>query len=83
MTDEHVEIALVGGLFQAGETMVQPFRAAVGKRLVSFELIPAELPPAVGAAILALQAAGVELNPSALQTLRQAIQARSATKGTV
>ncbi len=82
MTDEHLEIALVGGLFQAGEIMVQPFRAAVGKRLASFELIPAELPPAVGAAILALQAAGVELNPSALQTLRQAIQARSATKGT-
>jgi glucosamine kinase len=69
MNDETVEIALVGGLFQAGEVIVGPFRTALRSRLADFRLIPAELPPSAGAAILALELAGERLSTDAQAAL--------------
>jgi N-acetylglucosamine kinase-like BadF-type ATPase len=51
------ELALVGGIFQAGEIVLQPFADAVHARLPLCRLLPAELPPVLGAGLLALEMA--------------------------
>lgn len=64
------ELALVGGLFRAGETVITPLTAAVHARLPACRVTLPELPPAVGAALLALRALGVNLNDDCLGGLR-------------
>ncbi|MBX2999720.1 MAG: hypothetical protein KF893_14470 [Caldilineaceae bacterium] len=49
------ELALVGGIFQAGEIVLQPMRAAVHARLPHCRVLHAEQPPVLGAGILALK----------------------------
>jgi N-acetylglucosamine kinase-like BadF-type ATPase len=49
------ELALVGGIFQAGEIVLQPMRTAVRARLPHCQVLLAELPPVLGAGILALE----------------------------
>ena len=50
-----VEVALVGGIFSAGEITLEPFRQAVYRRVPDSSLVHAEQSPVVGAAILARQ----------------------------
>lgn len=57
----HRELALVGGLFNAGEAILAPLREAVYRRLPGWRLVRAELPPASGAALLALQSLGIPI----------------------
>jgi N-acetylglucosamine kinase len=71
MTGAPVEIALVGGLFQAENVVVESFRATVADYLGAFEVRTPELSPAAGAALLALDMAGAEASPAALRALRQ------------
>ena len=71
MTGAPVEIALVGGLFQAEDVVVESFRATVADYLGAFEVRTPELSPAAGAALLALDMAGAEASPAALRALRQ------------
>lgn len=49
------ELALVGGLFRAGDAVVEPLRRAVASRLRACRVIFPELPPVLGACLLALQ----------------------------
>lgn len=65
-----IELALVGGIFNAGEITVGALREAVTQRVDDCTLVRPELPPVVGAGILALRVAGVELTPAQLQALR-------------
>lgn len=73
------ELALVGGLFQAGDLLEQPLRAAVANMLPDCRITRAELPPAFGAGLLALQIAGVVPEPAMQEALRQAAQSASAS----
>lgn len=66
------ELAVVGGLTNAGAALFQPLTQAVQARLPNFRVLPAELPPAVGAALLALEQAGAAAGPAALEALRAA-----------
>jgi N-acetylglucosamine kinase len=68
------ELAMVGGLFQAGDIFVQRFKAAVLDKLPACRVIPAELPPVLGAGLLALQLLNVPLNDGVRQSLRQAAE---------
>jgi N-acetylglucosamine kinase-like BadF-type ATPase len=52
--DNVCELALVGGLFNAGEIVVQPLRNAVQHRLPNCKVNLAELQPVLGACLLAL-----------------------------
>ena len=61
MWGEPVEVALVGGVFSAGEITVGPFRRAVNRRLPDSTLVHAEKPPVIGAAILAKQIADADI----------------------
>lgn len=51
------ELALVGGIFQAGEIVLRPFTDAVHARLPGCRVLPAEQPPVLGAGLLALEMA--------------------------
>ncbi|MCB0114181.1 MAG: hypothetical protein KDD84_08820 [Caldilineaceae bacterium] len=55
MDGDTVEIALVGGLFQAGDLFVKPFADAVARQLPSIRLVWPERSPTLGAGILALE----------------------------
>jgi N-acetylglucosamine kinase-like BadF-type ATPase len=64
------EIALVGGLFNAGTIILQPLHAAIGTRLPNARLLPAEQPPVVGACLLALER--IDIRPDAgIEALNQ------------
>ncbi|MCB0159258.1 MAG: hypothetical protein KDD83_14070 [Caldilineaceae bacterium] len=65
-----IELALVGGVFSAGEITVGALRNAVDRRLDDCTLVWPELAPVVGAGILALRMAGVELDEAQLRALR-------------
>jgi N-acetylglucosamine kinase-like BadF-type ATPase len=64
------ELALVGGLFRAGDIFVLPLREAVGERLPQCQISLAELPPVLGACLLALQELGRDLDPAIIHQLR-------------
>jgi N-acetylglucosamine kinase len=72
IADESCELALVGGLFQTDGLLEQPLRTVVERRVPGCRVARAELPPAVGAALLALEIAGVTPEPATLETLRNA-----------
>lgn len=67
-----VEICLVGGVFQAGPLVVDAYRQAILDRLPLAELRRPELPPVLGAGILALQLAGIEIDGEVLRRLDEA-----------
>lgn len=54
-----LEIALTGGLLKAGETFQGPLRRAIGARLPGSRVLLAELPPVLGACLLALECLGI------------------------
>ena len=64
------ELALVGGVFQAGDLVLTPFTRAVHDRLPNCILIPAELPPVLGAGVLALALHGIVLDAERVRSLR-------------
>ena len=66
------ELAMVGGLFRAGDIFVQPFKNAVLDRLPHCHIIPAELPPVLGAGVLSLQMLNIAIDEDVSQALRQA-----------
>jgi N-acetylglucosamine kinase-like BadF-type ATPase len=71
-TDGPCELALVGGLFRAGDIFTQPLKGAIWQRLPHCRIIPAEAPPVLGACVLALQSLGIKLDDSTLQALHEA-----------
>ena len=68
--DGNCELALVGGLFNAGDIVLSPLRLAIQNRLPECRILLAELPPASGAALLALKNIGVSLSSGQTAKLR-------------
>jgi N-acetylglucosamine kinase-like BadF-type ATPase len=71
LDDQPCELAVVGGLTNTGDLLLAPFREAIRARLPLCTIRQAELPPAVGAALLALQHTGQPVNPTILSAARQ------------
>lgn len=72
MLDGLCEVALVGGLLNAGDVIIQPLRAAIAQRLPNSRIQMAELSPVAGACLLALQNLGIPASQqiiAALQTM--------------
>jgi N-acetylglucosamine kinase-like BadF-type ATPase len=66
-------IAAVGGLVQAGETFLGPLRRALAEATPQLRLLPSKLPPAAGAALLAIEQLGLPLSDDVVERLgRQA-----------
>ena len=68
------DLATVGGLFRAGDIFVQPFKNAVLGKLPHCRIIPAELPPVLGAAVLSLQMLDVAIDEGLTQSLHRAAE---------
>lgn len=66
------ELAMVGGLFRAGDIFVRPFKNAVLGKLPHCRVIPAELPPVLGACVLSLQMLDIAIDEDVTQSLRRA-----------
>lgn len=69
MMQGRVELALTGGLFQAGDVVVQPLREAVLQQLPDCEIMYGELPPVLGACLLALEQRGIPVEATVIQNL--------------
>ena len=69
-TGQPYELALVGGLFNAGNVVFSPLSAAIQKQLPGCQIVFAELPPASGAALLALRGLGISLSNIRVAELR-------------
>jgi N-acetylglucosamine kinase-like BadF-type ATPase len=65
------ELALTGGVFRAGELVVDLFHKAVRARLPQCRIVMAELPPVLGACLLALRFLDIRLSPKQMRSLRQ------------
>jgi N-acetylglucosamine kinase len=68
-TASSCELAMVGGLFRSGDIFVQPFKNAVLDRLPQCYIIPAELPPVLGAGVLSLQTLDITIDEGVSQSL--------------
>jgi N-acetylglucosamine kinase-like BadF-type ATPase len=69
MDQNRSELALVGGLARAGAALTAPLEAEVTRRLPGCTLLPAELPPALGAGLLALEIAGIAPSIAVVENL--------------
>jgi N-acetylglucosamine kinase-like BadF-type ATPase len=69
-TGESCELALAGGLFNAGESVLSPLYVAIQDRLPGCRILFAELPPASGAALLALKNLGISLSSTQTAALQ-------------
>ena len=63
------EVTLTGGLWRAGDTVLTPFRETLADLLPAARIVMPELPPVIGACVLALQAAGVAVDAAIAQRL--------------
>lgn len=72
MTRDRLEVVTVGGLFSAGDQLLRPLEGELALRLPSARLVTPELPPAAGAALLALGLLGVPTGEAMLRDLAAA-----------
>lgn len=65
------EVTLTGGLWRAGAPVLTPFHTALGGALPNATVVMPELPPVLGACVLALQQVGVVVDAAVLQMLHE------------
>ena len=76
--DGPVAVGPVGGVFDAGRTILHPLKEALARTAPSAVLVPPRLAPAAGAILLAMRAAGVTLAPPVLALLAATWELRRA-----
>jgi hypothetical protein len=67
-------------VFDAGPVFVRPFREALAARAPGAVIVPPRLEPAVGALLLAFEAAGLPLTPVRLALLAATWELRSPSR---
>lgn len=68
---EHCELSLTGGVFQAGDFIIERMRTAVQERVPGCKVMMAELPPVIGSCLLALQSLKIQLSAVKIQDLQK------------
>jgi glucosamine kinase len=76
--DGTVAVGPVGGVFDAGRTILRPLREALARAAPAAVLVPPRLAPAAGAVLMALRAAGVAVTPAVLALLAATWEVRRA-----
>ena len=76
--DGPVAVGPVGGVFDAGRTILKPLGEALARTAPSAVLVPPRLAPAAGGVLLAMRAAGVQLTPPVLALLAATWELRGA-----
>ncbi|HET7263361.1 MAG TPA: BadF/BadG/BcrA/BcrD ATPase family protein [bacterium] len=67
--DGPVAVGPVGGVFEAGRTILRPLGEALARTAPAAILVPPRLEPAAGAVLLSMRAAGLPLSPAVLALL--------------
>jgi len=62
-------VALCGGVFRAGDVVLDPFRGELAKLAPGARVVQAPYPPVVGSVVLALLRAGVECDETVRRRL--------------
>ncbi len=57
---ESFEVVLTGGMFNAGDRLIQPLRETILAKAPGARLVRLKFPPVVGACVLALNQAGIQ-----------------------
>ncbi|MGV8026446.1 MAG: N-acetylglucosamine kinase [Anaerolineaceae bacterium] len=65
------ELSLTGGVFQAGDFIIDRLRCAVHERIPHCKVTMAELPPAIGSCLLAMKSLGIQLTPAEIKLLQK------------
>ena len=73
-----VAVAPVGNVFKAGPVILDPLKTAIATRVTGAVLVPPWFAPAVGALLLAMQAAGIPHTPERLALLAATWELRTA-----
>ena len=68
-SDGPVAVGPVGGVFEAGRTILRPLGEALARTAPRAVLVPPRLEPAAGGVLLAMRAAGLPLSPAVLALL--------------
>jgi len=68
---DQCELSLTGGVFQAGDFIIDRMRSKVQERLPHCKVTMAELPPVIGSCLLALDSLQIHLTPSEIQILQE------------
>ena len=71
MESETFELFLVGGIFRVGTPVIDPLRAALRSRALRPRIRKPRFTPAVGAVLMALEAAGVQPGSAGWRRLRK------------
>jgi N-acetylglucosamine kinase-like BadF-type ATPase len=72
MDKEQADVAPIGGVFNAGDLVLGPFERFLKPAAPLARLVPPAIPPALGAALLALRLAGVPVDEAVKRNLVQA-----------
>ncbi|HEU5299774.1 MAG TPA: BadF/BadG/BcrA/BcrD ATPase family protein [bacterium] len=80
MRGRSFDLYLVGGIFEMGPAVIGPLRRAVRDGAPRCRIRRPRFPPVVGAALMALEAAGVAVTPAVLRNLRGTDTASSARR---
>jgi N-acetylglucosamine kinase-like BadF-type ATPase len=73
-----VAVGPVGGVFDAGRTILRPLTEALARTSPAAIVVPPRLAPAAGAVLLAMRAAGIALTPPVLALLAATWELRRA-----
>lgn len=65
------EVTLTGGLWHAGAAIIDPFRGALARELPQARIVMPELPPVLGACVLAIQEGAGIVDATLLSTLQR------------
>lgn len=74
MLKEDIPIAMVGGVFRAGEIVIRSLRKVLSKYRLKFKLMEPLFPPSIGAAIWSLQSIGVKINNTIIDNIKNSLK---------
>ncbi len=72
--DDAVRISYAGGVFNAGALILDPMMNRIQRTQPQATLVPPQQPPMIGAALMALQSAGVTLSSSVISSIQHSLK---------
>lgn len=73
MRDKKVQVATAGGIFEAGELIVSPFRRTIQEIAPNVQIVHPKFQPVIGAVFIALRETGIELNSRLLDSVEKSV----------
>ena len=68
--DLEFDVVMVGSMFEAGPMLINPLRESINSLAPGARLVRLDIPPVVGAVLLGMEAAGIELSTQVLNSLK-------------